>query len=150
VATAGGALLGGALGAGLGATRGRFGFFSRPLSRYYVRKITNRLQAIVDRTAAEVDSGRAHLEPWEISQMANPRTAAAGRGNAIDRIAKERVANDPYLRTRVYSARPFERAPDFWNLDLRTWWDMTTPGEWEDHVNRYTSRFGTGIFLPTG
>jgi hypothetical protein len=31
------------------------------------------------------------------------------------------------------------------------WWDMTTEGQWQAHVDKYMGHFGTsGIRLPTG
>jgi RHS repeat-associated protein len=150
-ATAGGAVFGGVLGAGIGAAYGRSGFATRAMNRYYVSKITKRLQAIVDRTAADVDARRVTLTAKEQREMANPRMSDLGRGNAIDRIAKDRVQADRYLKSRVYIARhhPPESAPDFWNVDLNTWWDMTTPESWAQHLDDYENPFGTGIHLPT-
>lgn len=150
-ATATGAAIGGALGAAQGFAYGRINFVTNLENRYYVAKISARLKAVVDRTAADVDAGRVTLIPREQAQLANPRLADAGRGNAIDRIAKERVAADRYLGTRVYQSRHFppENAPDFWNTDLRTWWDMTTPEQWSQHVQDYARNFGVGILLPT-
>ncbi|MFI5889955.1 DNRLRE domain-containing protein [Actinoplanes sp. NPDC051513] len=148
-ATATGAVLGGAIGAGAGFAYGRVGFLTRLENRYYVSKITNRLEKIFNRTVADVDAGRVPLNRWERNQQAAMPRAA--RGNAIDRVTKERVARDRYLRTRVFMARnwPPEPLPDFFNPHLNTWWDMTTPGQWAAHVGLYTGRFGTGIHLNT-
>ncbi|WP_157441653.1 DNRLRE domain-containing protein [Actinoplanes awajinensis] len=150
-ATATGAAIGGVLGGAQGFAYGRIGIVTNLENRYYVAKISARLKAIVDRTVADVDAGRIEMSAREQAQRSSTRLAEAGRGNVIDRVAKERVAANRYLRTRVFQARHFppENAPDFWNPHLRTWWDMTTPEQWAQHVQDYARNFGNGILLPT-
>ncbi|MEV6110084.1 DNRLRE domain-containing protein [Streptomyces sp. NPDC051940] len=145
-ATAAGAVIGG----GLGAVAGKFGAFQRgPGNQQHIDRITGLLRARTQQAADDFDSNTAALTPGEMRQKANPRTAAAARGNYIDRVVKEYAANDPYLSTVVYRAENFEHAPDFWNVDLRTWWDMTTPEQWAQHLNDYEYVFGEGIPLFT-
>ena len=59
---------------------------------------------------------------------------------------KKAVLNDPSL-SKLYVTRSGEFGPDF--LDLNSlpgtprWYDVTTPGSWPAHLQRYAS-FGQG------
>jgi len=144
-----GAGLGGALGAAGGALSKSGAGSSEPSNEQIIDKITTMLKARTTQAASDYDSGTATLTPGEIRSAANPRTAKAARGNYIDRTVKEYAANDPFLSSVVYMAENFEPLPDFFNVDLAHWWDMTTPDQWDQHVNDYENEFGTGIPLFT-
>ncbi|NUP52942.1 MAG: hypothetical protein HOW97_37305, partial [Catenulispora sp.] len=118
-------------------------------NKLIINKITGLLRARTAQAVQDYDSGSAVLEPGEARQAMNPRTAGAARGNYIDRVVKDYAENHPFLSRYLYMAERFEPLPDFFSVSLKTWWDMTTPPEWEDHVNRYENEFGKGISLFT-
>ncbi len=65
------------------------------------------------------------------------------RGNRIDVRARQMIQNDPALSNLRSN---YTRGADFVDPATGRWWDMTTPGAWQSHVNKY----GTGgIFLNT-
>lgn len=76
----------------------------------------------------------------------NPNLQAAFKGERIDTFFKELVSADPRLQHLNVTPR-FKFGPDVFNPATKTWWDVTTKGQWEAHVNKYTSKFGTGIPL---
>jgi hypothetical protein len=59
------------------------------------------------------------------------------RGERIDTFFKEAVAADPSLQHLSITPR-FTFGPDVFHPDAGVWWDATTPGEWGDHVKKYT------------
>jgi RHS repeat-associated protein len=66
----------------------------------------------------------------------NPNLAAAFRGERIDTFAKESVAADSRL-SHVDITPRFQRGPDFIDTKTGTWYDITTPGQWDAHVAKY-------------
>jgi hypothetical protein len=71
----------------------------------------------------------------------------AFRGSRIDEFAKQSALQDPRL-SEIYVTALRERGADF--LDARTgqWYDITTTGAWQDHLDRYGVDPG-GWRLPT-
>ena len=70
------------------------------------------------------------------------------RGQVIDRAVKNAVRDDPELN-HLWVSRSGEMGPDFHDLDTNTWWDITTPGQWLNHLDTYTEPFGFGIGMLT-
>jgi hypothetical protein len=71
------------------------------------------------------------------------------RGERIDTFVKEAVAKDPSLGHLKITPR-FKFGPDFYDPINNEWYDVTTIGEWNSHVGRYTLGFGRGIPLLYG
>lgn len=110
------------------------------------------MQAHVDQAVADYNSGAIKMSPLQrIRAALNPNLAEAYRGQVIDKAAKLAVQNDPALPW-IYVTRSGELGPDF--LDLNSlpgtpnWWDITTPGQWAQHVSDYAG-FGNGTPLFT-
>ncbi len=108
--------------------------------------LTRRMQSHVDRAAREVDElGMAAFTPRQAATInRRPGMRNTFRGSQVDRRARDSVMNDPALRR--FNGRN-NRGPDFLEPATGRWWDMTTPGHWDDHLNRGYS--GTGTFLDT-
>jgi hypothetical protein len=98
--------------------------------------VTARLQGYVTRAAREVDAlGDAAFTNKQLQAIhRNPNLRAAFRGNRIDVRARAYIRNDPELQ---YLRSNYTRGADFVDPSTRKWWDMTTPGQWENHVNKY-------------
>lgn len=75
----------------------------------------------------------------------NPNLEPAYRGSVIDRAAKARIVADPGVDVSVTPDLTF--GPDVYTNG--NWWDMTTPGQWQAHVDRYTPGYGAGTILRT-
>ena len=108
---------------------------------------TARLQGHVDAAVADYESGAIGMSPNQARAAAvNPNLEPAYRGSVIDQAAKTRIVADPGLDVSV--TPNFQFGPDVYNTN-GNWWDMTTPGQWEAHVDKYTPGFGTGTILRT-
>ena len=77
----------------------------------------------------------------------NPQLADAFRGSQIDSFFKESVLNDPAL-SHLEVTPQFQFGPDVFNPSTQEWWDVTTPGQWEAHTQKYWL-FGNGSPLFT-
>jgi len=64
-------------------------------------------------------------------------------GNNIDAFFKEGVRNNPQLFPRLSVTPRFKFGPDVYNPSSGEWWDVTTPGQWGNHITKY-SPFGRG------
>jgi hypothetical protein len=60
----------------------------------------------------------------------------AFRGSRIDEFAKQSVLQDPDL-THLYVTAQGERGADFLDSREGQWYDITTTGAWQDHLERY-------------
>ena len=78
----------------------------------------------------------------------NPNLEQTYRGQVIDSAVKNGVRGDSDL-SHLWVSRSGEFGPDFHDIGTNTWWDVTTPGQWSNHVNSYTDPFGSGIGLFT-
>ena len=58
------------------------------------------------------------------------------RGNRIDVRARAYINADPVLHQLQSN---YSRGADFLDPNTPSWWDMTTPNEWQKHVNKYGS-----------
>jgi hypothetical protein len=108
---------------------------------------TARLQGHVDAAVADYESGAIGMSPNQARAAAvNPNLEPAYRGSVIDQATKTRIVADPGLDVSV--TPNFQFGPDVYNTS-GNWWDMTTPGQWQAHVDKYTPGFGTGTILRT-
>jgi RHS repeat-associated protein len=105
--------------------------------------VTRRLQALTDEATEYVDNlGMAAYTPRQQAAMAkNPNLAPAYRGSAIDRRFKLLTELDPDL-THVQTSKPFQFMPDVVDPASGQWWDLTTAGQWQAHLNKYTPTYG--------
>ena len=70
------------------------------------------------------------------------------RGYNIDQIMKDMVQNDALLKDQGLQITPPGNAgPDF-STKTGTWYDLTTPGQWQAHVTRYSGTYGIGTRIP--
>ena len=89
---------------------------------------------------------RFETEGFTVAQqralIKNPGLADAYRGNQIDAFFKESVQLDPKLGHLEITPR-FKFGPDVFDPAKVRWWDLTTPGEWQKHAEKYWL-FGDG------
>ena len=110
--------------------------------------MTARLQAHVEQAVADYASGLISMTTRQARAAArNPALESAFRGQVIDDAVKKAVIDDPSID--LWVSRPGEFGPDFHDIETNAWWDITTPGQWQRHVDLYTNPFGTGIGLFT-
>ena len=112
-----------------------------------------RLGQIHRRAAREVDAAievgsRSALEDLGASsrqayRALRPRSQARFRGTIIDQLVKARASRTFGLKG-LRASGPFEYGADFWNKKTMRAWDMTTPGQWSAHVDKYITTPGTG------
>lgn len=97
---------------------------------------TGRLQSFVTQAAKEVDAlGDAAFTPKQLQAIQrNPNLRAMYRGNRIDVRSRQLIKNDPALS---HLKSNYTRGADFVDPVTGKWWDMTTPGSWPSHVNKY-------------
>jgi len=97
---------------------------------------TERLQSYVSRATKEVDAlGDAAFTPKQLQAIQrNPNLRAMYRGNRIDIRVRQLIKNDPILAPLKSN---YTRGADFVDPVTGNWWDMTTPGSWPSHVNKY-------------
>jgi len=69
------------------------------------------------------------------------------RGQVIDAWVKRQVANNPIEGISSPTTGPLR--PDFVDEVSGKWFDITTDGQWQMHVNKYKPVFGEGIKLLT-
>ena len=104
----------------------------------------------MSQAVADYDSGVISISARQARAAArNPNLEATFRGQVIDSAVKNAVRNDPELG-HLWVSRSGEFGPDFHDIGTGTWWDVTTPGQWLNHVDAYTDPFGIGIGLFTG
>ena len=77
----------------------------------------------------------------------NPNLAEAHRGTPIDAFFKESVSLDPGLQ-HLITTPCYKFGPDVFDPSVPRWWDVTTPEQWNNHVNKYWL-FGSGMPLYT-
>ena len=119
--------------------------------------ITEKLTQLTRDKAAAFDNGKLPLSARQRRAIErNPNLEHAFRGTAIDKAVKDAVGKNP-IDPGLQTTGPFKYGPDF-HIDIngqKTWWDMTTPGQWKGH-GKYTidngpgkPSFGDGIPLYT-
>ncbi len=98
--------------------------------------VTKRLQDHVTKAAQEVDAlGDAAFTTKQLQAVQrNPNLKPAFRGNRIDVRARGYVKNDPLLQ---HLNSNYRKGADFVDPQTGKWWDMTTPAQWQNHVNKY-------------
>jgi hypothetical protein len=112
--------------------------------------VTAKLQSHVDAAAAKFDSGEiGYSDAQSAAVESNPDLAAAFRGQVIDSAAKQSILADPDLEG-LYVTRSGEYGPDIADPVTSRWWDITTNGQWANHVSQYSDSFGQGTPLLTG
>jgi hypothetical protein len=78
----------------------------------------------------------------------NPELEAAFRGERIDTFFKQRVLNGTWLDSQGIQVTPrFKFGPGVYDPVNKVWYDVTTPGQWPLHVDKYTPGFGQGVPL---
>ncbi len=112
-----------------------------------VSATTARLRVHADRAASDYESGAIKMSGAQRRAAdLNPRLEAPFRGQVIDSAVKNSVRNDPQL-SQLWVSRSGEFGPDFYDVDSETWWDVTTPRQWQRHIDQYSEGFGWGIDL---
>lgn len=98
--------------------------------------VTSTLQKHVTRAANEVDElGDAAFTVKQLQAIQrNPNLRAMYRGNRIDVRARGYITNDPTLK---HLKSNYTNGADFVNPRTGQWWDMTTPAQWQKHVDKY-------------
>lgn len=110
---------------------------------------TQRLQFHVSRAAKVVDeAGDAAFTRRQFAALANnPNLRPAFRGNRIDVMARRFIERDPSLS---FLKGSYNKGPDFVNPRTGQWWDITTPNQWQRHMDKYRPTFGSnGTLLRT-
>ncbi len=124
----------------------RSGRYGSPykLSKSTKKTVTQKLQDHVTTAAKEVDAlGDAAFTKKQLDAIKrNPNLRPMFRGNRIDVKARRAIERNPDLQ---HLKSNYTKGADFVNPETAEWWDMTTPGQWLDHVARY----GTGGTLLT-
>lgn len=98
--------------------------------------ITMRLRHHVNKSVKEVDrlGIEALTTPQIKASIKHPNLLPAFRGNRIDVMTRDKVKADKLLR-------PFKINSNYRNGPYFTrgnrWWDMTTPQQWQRHVDKY-------------
>jgi hypothetical protein len=77
----------------------------------------------------------------------NPELEAAYRGDRIDTFFKGAVDAHPDLQHLEITPR-YKFGPDVFDPETQRWWDVTTPTQWDAHVQKYWL-FGEGTPLFT-
>ncbi|UUC44157.1 DUF6443 domain-containing protein [Flavobacterium cerinum] len=97
---------------------------------------TQRMQAHVDRARGIVDAAGdgAFTDKQFAAIKIMPRLRAMFRGNRIDVMAREFIRKDPKLG---HLKSNYTKGPDFVDPATGKWWDMTTPKQWQMHVDKY-------------
>jgi RHS repeat-associated protein len=114
-----------------------------------VSETTARLSSHVGQAVQDYADGTIGMSRAQVAAVArNPGLEPAFRGQVIDSAAKNAVRADTDL-AHLWVARSGEFGPDFFDLDSNNWWDITTQGEFQNHLDQYTDPFGTGIGLFT-
>lgn len=81
-----------------------------------------------------------------------PKSRPCDAGNEIDEIFKDFVRDDERLR-HLHVTDRFEQGPDVYDRSRNVWWDVTTEGDWINHIKDYTGinpphiDYGYGIGL---
>jgi RHS repeat-associated protein len=113
-----------------------------------VSSTTAKLAQHVQKAVADYDSGAIAMSASQArAAAANPGLEAAFRGSVIDKAAKAAVQKDQSL-SHLWVTGQGSYGPDFADLESGIWWDITTPGQFQQHLNSY-SNLGTGIGLFT-
>ena len=79
----------------------------------------------------------------EVQALANPRVEALMRGKGIDRAFRDGAQKNIILkaaqRAGLIEVNPMNRGADLVGKKLLdgTWWDVTTSGAWQKHVDNY-------------
>ena len=87
----------------------------------------------------------------EIRALANPKISAMMKGRGIDRafrdIASRNWVLNPAQQIGLLKINPMNRGADMVGRGLlkNTWWDITTKGSWQAHVDKYGAG-GIGLF----
>lgn len=108
---------------------------------------------IVDSVNVGLDVAHAADVAHDVARNADTAANAAREGTRIHREVGEHLADGDLLsdgarnffggangRTGIQPDLSWERAPGVWA-------DLTTPGQWQRHVNKYENGFGEGIPL---
>lgn len=111
----------------------------------YADDVTARLQSYVSRAARKVDAlgDDAFTRAQFRAIQKNPSLRSMYRGNRIDVMARRFVKEDPSLK---FLKSSYNRGADFVDPLTGRWWDITTPGKWPIHVQKYGPG---GTLLPT-
>jgi hypothetical protein len=108
------------------------------------KQIAKHMDDIVD------DFKHGRLTPEELADFNKAKTPV-NLGNDLDRILKKRIAEDPFFNGKIeVNEGTTAKGPDFKRVDgarfKPQWYDLTTEGSWQSHVNKYTNQknFGAG------
>jgi RHS repeat-associated protein/uncharacterized repeat protein (TIGR01451 family) len=105
--------------------------------------VTRRLQRLADEATEYVDSQSmaAYTPKQRVAIMRYPNLASAYRGSVIDERFKLLIELDPDL-THLQTAKSFQFMPDVVDPVSGQWWDLTTAGQWQAHLNKYVPIYG--------
>jgi RHS repeat-associated protein len=102
--------------------------------------IAGHLQSVLD----DIATNGVRYSARQVNAIAkNPNLEAAYRGTYIDKQLKAAVEADPTLAARLWITGTGEYGPDFVDVATGTWIDLTTPRQFDRHLDRY-SDFGNG------
>lgn len=114
-----------------------------------VDEITAAIQRHVAQAVDDFDNGVIRVSPAQrAAGVDNPALLEAARGSVIGERARESMALDPAL-SDLWLTRPGQYGPDIVDLGGQRWWDITTPQQWQAHLDKYSEGFGTGIGIFT-
>lgn len=114
-----------------------------------VAEISALLQEHTDAAVARFDAGEISLSDSQIAAAKeNGNLYEMFRGDVLDSEIKNTVARDPRLPD-LWISRRGEFGPDFHDVNTNTWWDITTPKQFQAHLDKYNFPFGQGIGLFT-
>ena len=109
-----------------------------------VDDVTAAIQRHVAQAVDDFDNGVIGLSDAQLAAGAESRSLLeAARGSVIGERARQYMARDSTLDD-LWLTRPGEYGPDVIDFAGQRWWDITTPGQWQPHLNRYSDGFGTG------
>ncbi len=107
-----------------------------------------RLQMHVDEAIEHYRVGGGLTSAQEAALLKNPHMLPAFRGSRVDQFAKDTIMQDIDLAD-IVTAPDFFAEPDILSSILPEWFDITTRAAWVAHIQRYQSRYGLGVLLPT-
>ena len=114
-----------------------------------VDDVTAAIQSHVAQAVDDFDNGVIGLSDAQLAAGAeNPGLLEAARGSVIGEQARRYIGQDPALSDLWLTGRG-EYGPDIVDFSGQRWWDITTPGQWQMHLDKYSDGFGTGIGIFT-
>ena len=137
-----------AIGAATGALGGEVGAGAGGEGGGATDGVTDRLRQLA-KQAKDIFDQQGFTDPQKAAIGRNPNLEPAFRGERMDTIWKKLVGNDPELPPGLQITPRFVKGPDVIDPETGQWWDLTTPGQWPAHLDKYGPN-GTPIFYGGG